>query len=329
MGSKKNFKSLCLIILAVVFVFAISACQPKPNNGAEPEILRLNYGGATVGGAAYAVSVAHATIWNENIEGLDVTVEASTGGADNAIMTHNNEYQIAHAANIAAYNVFHGVDEYEGQKHENIRGIIPLYSCCLQVVVLDDSPIETVEDLKGKRISVGIKGSGTEIISRNFLKLQGLTYDDIEEYYLAYTETVDGLKDGSLDVGLISTGIPTPAVMELSATHNIRILPVEVDEAQLTDYPFFSPGPVPAGTYEVFDYDIPTIRFYTIGFVHKDLSDDLVYEMTKALWENKDRLAEIHSSQKHLNSDEVQTAMAPIPLHPGAERYYKEQGWVK
>lgn len=315
-----------LVFCIILFVFA-SAVQMV-----SAQEVRLHYAGSTVGGGAYIVALAHAQVVNEMVDGVSITVESTPGGVDNARLVNMNEFQIGHAANIAAYNAYHGKGEFEGNPAENLRGWIPLYSSFVQIVVLNDSPIKTIEDLKGKRVSVGPMGSGTENIAKSFFTGAGMTYEDFGKvYYLPYAESNSGLIEGSLDAAFIATGIPTPAVEELSATRDIRILTVEPKEAKIitSDYPYFSPGIIPADTYGFLDKDLPTVRGATIAFIHKDIPEDVVYKMTKAIWENIDILASIHSSQKHLKPGMISSGVQSImDLHPGAEKYYREQGWL-
>ena len=299
---------------------------------ANSQAMKLHYAGSGVGGGAYIVALAHAQVINEKVDGINVTVEATPGGVDNARLVNINEFQIGHAANIAAYNAYHGKAEFEGKPAKKILGFVPLYSSFVQLVVLKDSSIKSVKDIKGKRISVGPMGSGTESIAKSFFTGAGMSYDDFKEYYLPYSETLNGLKSGSLDAGFIATGIPTPSVEEIAATHDIRIIPVQHEEAvEITDdYPYFSPGVIAADTYQFLNKDLPTVRGFTVAFVNKDIPKDAVYKMTKAIWENKDILSSIHSSQKYLEPDMVKYGIQPImDIHPGAKQYYDEQNWLK
>ena len=199
------------------------------------------------------------------------------------------------------------------------------------VIVLENSPIKTYHDLKGKRVSLGVKGGTAEIICDLVMKEgYGLTEETYDLYNIPPSEAANGLKDGSLDAINVGGGIPSPVIMEMQATHPVRVLPVEPEIAEkiYENYPFMIPGVIPEGTHEGHP-EVPAVRTYTIGYVNKDLPEDLVYEMTKAIWENIDELAQVHVSQKDLDPSMIKSvASLPVPLHPGAERYYKEKGWL-
>ena len=325
---KKN--KLFMLLLMVLIMGTLVACGSNTETGSasdeesgNKETIYLSYGAGTVGSAVNSVVLAHTKIFSDNVPNLQVSAQASGGGVDNLKFTEDNTFQISTAANISIYQAMNGVGDFESGALKNIRGLIPVYPSYVQIVVPSKSDIYTIEDMRGKKISVGNKGSGAEVICQSFFNGAGMSYEDFKPYYLAQQETMDGVKDGSLDVGFFATGVPASAVMELMTTSDVRLIEINTEEAAkiTADYPFFSPGVIPAGTYKGQDKGIPTVQGFTDAYVHKDVPDDIVYAMVKALWEHKDQLGEIHASQKVLNPEMIETGLMPIvDLHPGAAK---------
>ena len=343
----KQWTAVLMVLLVIALVFTgcgqstpEPAPSPEPTNGeteapAEPEApaetYRLSYGAGTVGSAVNTVVMGHVALLNEYVPGLEVTAEASGGGVDNLRFTEDDVFQISTAANISMWQAMNGVGDFEGEPVQNVTGWMPMYSSFVQIVVRGDSDIYSVEDLRGKRVSVGLLGSGAEVIASSFFNGADLPYSEFEPYYLAHQETNDAMADGTLDAAFYATGVPTPAVMELGATRDIRLIPVPVEEAEYitADYPFFSPGVIPAETYDFIDEDVPTVQGFTNSFVRRDLPEELVYEMTKAVWEHLDELAQVHSSQRYKEPSMIASGLEPVAeIHPGAARYYREMGWI-
>ena len=319
-------RKLIAVGFALSLLLSVSAMNAQAG-----QVVDLAYGAGTVGSTINSVVMAHTTIINEQNIGIRISAEASGGGVDNIRLTGDGEFQISTAANISAWQAVNGVGDFAGDKVDNVLGLLPIYSSFVMIVVPKDSPIKTLADLKGKKVSVGVKGSGAEVIVQSFITGAGMTYDDFRPYFLAQSESNDGLKDRSLDALIYATGVPMPAIMELNATDDIRLIPVSVEEAEMitADYPFFSPGTIPAGTYDGMNDPIPSVQGFTIGFIRADVPDDIVYTITKIIWENRDALARIHASQRLLEPSMIKSGLLPImDIHPGAMKYYKEQGWV-
>jgi len=256
------------------------------------------------------------------------SVEATGCGVDSTILNNANQVDFGSAANGVVYQAYRGIGRFKKKRYTNIRGWVPCYQLPLHIVVLHDDPANTIADLKGKRISVGIKGSGSEVVADEVFTALGMPYAHFKPYYLQYRETLDGLKAGTLDAAIFVTGIPVPALLELEATHPFKLIPLsEENITRVTKkYSYYYPVTIPAETYKGIG-EIQTVGSYTITTVYKDLSEDFVYRATKAFWENQDVMIAAHPSQKRLELKMVKEAILPIlPLHPGAERYYKEVG---
>jgi len=292
----------------------------------------LSYGAGTSGSTINSVVLGHTQIINQYCNDVEVAAEASGGGSDNLRLVQDGTFDMSTSGNVAVYQAEQGKGDFVGENFDKVLGWIPNYASYFFCVVPKESNIQTLADLKGKRVSVGVKGSGQEVYTRAVLEGDGIKYEDFTPYYLKADESNDGLKDGSLDAIIYATGNPVPAIMELIAVDEIRIVGIPKDEAEkiCKTAPFLSPGKIPGGSYKGMDTDIPTVQSFTIAFISADVPEDMVYEMTKTLWEHKDELATIHSSQKALDPSMIDYGITSVmKLHPGAEKYYKEKGWIK
>jgi uncharacterized protein len=212
---------------------------------------------------------------------------------------------------------------------KKLRGIAGMYPNYIQIVASADSGIRTLADLKGKRVSVGAPKSGTELNARAVLKAAGLTYKDLAKVeYLPFGESVELMKNRQLDVTLQSAGLGVSALRDLSAS--MKIVVVEIPPAVVAKIgdPAYQPAIIPAGTYEGQNKDVPAIAIQNFLVTHEGVPADTVYKMTKAMWDNLPALVAAHSAGKGIKKETALAGMA-VPLHPGAEKYYREIGMLK
>ncbi len=316
------------VVVLCVGVALVTAAGSTESSG---ERVRIAFGGAPATSSAYVVAVAYGDIINGQVEGIDITIEETGGGVDNVKMIQSGELQGGVANSVASYSAYRGINAFEGQEpFENLRSWVPQYTWPIQMVVPADSPAQTIYDLIGKKIGVDIVGRGAEVSNRDMLTSLGLSYDDIDNYHVSMTESLDLLRTGDLDATFIGTGAPTAIIVEYGTTQDFRLISLSEEDVNkvANDYPYYFPIVIPAGTYDDLTEDVLTVGGYTNAFVHKDLPEDAVYEMTKAVWENRDRLEEAHPSQRRLSGDMVPYLDATVPLHPGAARYYREVGFI-
>lgn len=289
-------------------------------------------GASSAGHTTFQIMTGWSTIINREVPDVSVTVQASGASVPTTQLVQQGRIQAGPAGNSAPYEAVRSIGAFEGQpKADKVRTWMPIYVYGAQLVVPAESEIDDWTDLAGKRVGVGSVGSVGEQTNRLILETLGVGYDKIDEYQIPHGEMVNGLKTGSLDAIIETTGIPTAGVLELESTRDIRI--VGLTEAQIAQVDaasdLLSGGVVPADSYGSLDADVPIIVGYTINIVNADVDDDLLYAMTKAIWENLDELEDVHPSQKHLKPEWLKASLLPIaPLHPGAERYYRERGWI-
>ncbi|HWO95698.1 MAG TPA: TAXI family TRAP transporter solute-binding subunit [Bacillus sp. (in: firmicutes)] len=209
----------------------------------------------------------------------------------------------------------------------NIRAVASLYPNYMQIVAPKSAKIHTLQDLKGKSIVVGERGSGTEVMTKRILAAAGITYDDINADFLSFSEGIEGIKNGITDAAFFSSGYPNSGITELAANYEVEIIPVpkELIEELKKEHPAFDMGTIPANTYKGVTEDRETVIVNSLLITNKDLPEEEVYELTKTLFDNLEGLRNVHSSAKEIELEKAARKL-PLPLHPGAEKYYNEKG---
>lgn len=262
----------------------------------------------------------------ENVK-LSATAESGNASVANAKLLGRGEIESAFAAADILDAAYKGTGQFEGAKIENIRAIGALYPETVQLVVRADSGINSFADLAGRSISSGSPGSGQWQLLGDLLEAHGMTRDDVSEDLSSFSQSVDKIKDGNLDASLITAGAPTSSVIDLANGHAIKIVPLKGPAiAKLQEkQPYYVNAILPAGSYKGIDSDVETLAVRAIWATHADVSDDIIYAVTKALYENTETLGKVHPKGKEVK---VETALesVSIPVHPGAKRYYDEKG---
>lgn len=296
----------------------------------QPAFFRIGTGGTA--GTYYPVGGMLANAIS-NPPGLILTAQASNGSVANinAITSGQAESGFSQA-DVAAW-AYTGTGLYEGKpKVEDLRLIANLYPESIHFVATKSSGVKSIADLKGKRVSLDEPGSGTLVDARIILKAFGISEKDIKPEYLKPNQASDKIKDGSLDAFVFVGGYPTAAISELAATGSgIVLLPIDGAQAEAIrkEYPFFATDNIPANTYK----DVPAVTTVAVGaqwVTSAKQPEDLVYNITKALWSDKTRavLDAGHAKGKVIRK-ETALAGAGIPVHPGAAKFYKEAGLLK
>jgi hypothetical protein len=261
---------------------------------------------------------------------LSATAETSNASVANATLLGKGEIETAFVAADILDAGYKGIKQFDGKKMVNLRALGSLYPETVQMVVRTGANMNTFADIKGKSVSSGSPGSGQWQLLGDLLEAHGLTRADVKEDYSSFAQSVEKIKDGNLDVSLITAGAPTASITELSNAHEIKILPLAgpgIDKLQSVQ-PYYAKTILRANTYKGQTTDVPTIAVRAIWASHDKLDDEMAYQLTKALYENTETLAKVHVMGKEIT---LQTALESIsiPLHPGAERFYKEKGMVK
>ncbi len=208
---------------------------------------------------------------------------------------------------------------------DKLRGIAAVYPNYIQIVASKESGIKTLEDLKGKSISVGAPKSGTELNARAILGAAGMSYEDLGKVeYLPFAELVELMKNRQLDATLQSAGLGVASLKDLSTSVDIQVVAVPAEVAAKLGAPYVA-GDIPANTYNGQDESVPTVAVINFLVSHDGVDDDTAYQMTKSMFENLDELKAAHAAANAIDINKALNGM-PIPVHPGAQRYYDEQG---
>ncbi|ASM74810.1 MULTISPECIES: TAXI family TRAP transporter solute-binding subunit [Roseobacteraceae] len=294
---------------------------------------RTFFGIATggTGGTYYPLGGMLAQLISNTAEMPDTKISATaeTGNASvaNAQLLGRGEIESAFVAADILDAAVRGVGQFEGAPLENLRAVGALYPETVQLVVRADSGIEKFEDLKGKSISSGSPGSGQWQLLGDLLEAHGIAREDVSEDYSSFSQSVDKIKDGNLDASLITAGLPTSSVTDLANGHEIRIVPLNgpaIAKLQETQ-PYYANSVITAGAYKGVDADVETLAVRAIWATHADVSEDLIYSVTKALYENTETLGQVHPMGKQISIDKALESVS-IPVHPGAAKYYAEKG---
>ncbi|WP_096438105.1 TAXI family TRAP transporter solute-binding subunit [Alteribacter populi] len=259
--------------------------------------------------------------------GIDSSVQATGASVENINLIESGRAELAITMADAVLQAYEGSGEFDGEEPvDSLRGLAALYPNFVQVVTTEDSSIETFEDLQGKSVGVGAPNSGVELNARMVLEAHGMSYDDINEDYLSYAEAIDQIKNGMVDAAFVTSGVPNATVIDLDTTHDAKIVPIEGEAMDYLEenYPFFSAEMIPADAYGN-EEEISTAAITNLLLISNDISEDATYEITKALFENLDAIQGSHNAAQEITLETVEVGM-PVPLHPGAERYFEEVG---
>ncbi|MDR0896757.1 MAG: TAXI family TRAP transporter solute-binding subunit [Oscillospiraceae bacterium] len=289
------------------------------------------YLGMVTGGTAgtyYALGGDIAALWSAQVADVEVTAQTSGGSKANILLIDEGGAEIAFAQNdVMAYAYAGDADNFAGQVVDSFSALGALYPELVQIVVAADSDIKTVADLKGKRVSVGAIGSGVYFNAVQILGKAGLTLDDIEEQYLSFDESSTAFQNKQIDACFITAGLPNPAIIEVSTKIPVRLIGLEaamMDEL-VAEYPYYFSVTVPAGTYAGIEEDVSVPSVSSVLIVSNELSEEMVYELAKALFDNVDLLT--HAKKAEISA-EAAVVGVPVPFHPGAAKYFAEKGLI-
>ena len=314
--------SLRRTLLAIV----TATCFSIPAYAAE--FLNVLTGGTS--GVYYPLGVALSQIYGKALPNVKVSVQVTKASAENLNLLQSGRGEIAFSLGDAVNEAWKGNEE-AGFKMPltKLRTVAAVYPNYIQIVASAESGIRTLADLKGKRIAVGAPKSGTELNARDIFKAAGMSYKDFAKVeYLPFGESVELIKNRQLDATLISAGLGVAAVRDLAASISIVIVPIPPEVVAKTGETAYQVGAVPANTYNGQTAEIKTVAVQNFLITHEGVSADTVYTLTKAMFDNLDTLTASHSAAKAIRK-ETAALGAPVPLHPGAERYYREAGLIK
>ncbi|MGE5599778.1 MAG: TAXI family TRAP transporter solute-binding subunit [Bacteroidota bacterium] len=282
--------------------------------------LTLATGGTA--GTYYPLGGAMAQIWNAKVGGVNVSVQATGASAENIRLINKKQVDLAFVQNDINHYAYKGIEVFK-EKLPDFAVIAALYPEIVQIVVAADSPIKSVADLKGKRVSVGAPGSGVEANARQILESFKMNYTSIKPLFLSFAESADQFKNGQIDAFFVVAGAPTAAIQDVAAQHKIRLL--SFTDAQIEkladEYQFFSKVVIPARTYSGQAEAVTTVAVKATLICRPDLEEGLVYNLTKTLFENLGAMG--HAKAKEITLKDAVVGIS-TPYHPGALRYFRE-----
>lgn len=316
-----------LILFLIVFAFSFASVTQSA------DVIPLKIGAGSVGGSWFPMMTATMVVLNEEVPGIVATVVPG-GAISNARNVNKKSFDIGLTYLSSAYEAMEGLPPFK-KKLTDLRAIGNYPSAPYQYTVPAGSDIKSIKDLHDKNVSAGKRGSGTELAFSRVLGMYGLSYDSIRKeggtvHFVGYGETKMLFKDRHINMGIFDHRSPDPGIVEAEMAFPCRVLNLEPEilEAYLKKYPGHLTWKIPKGTYKGQKEEAVTLAWAPMLATHKDVPEDLIYNLTKAIYANPERLSKGFKALRLL-SPEMAVAGVPIPFHPGAERYFKEKGVLR
>ena len=304
------------LLLLSVLVLSLVSC----NNA------KLTMGTGGTGGTYYQFGAILSQYIENNAEVGCVAV-STDGSKANIQGIDAGDYQLGTVQSDVMAYAWNGTNTFEADgKVDTFRVVGGLYAEAVQIITMDPD-IKSVADLAGKSVSIGAPGSGVYFNAIDVLAAAGLTENDIKAQYQSFNDSVESLKDGKIDAGFIVAGAPTPAIVELMTTADAYLVPIDGDIAAgiMNDCPYYTSYTIPAGTYDGQETDVNTITVKATLIVSADTSEDTVYNITKAIFDNVEAITAEHAKGAELSIENATSGMT-APFHKGAAKYFKEKG---
>jgi TRAP transporter TAXI family solute receptor len=290
---------------------------------AAPERIAIGTGGT--GGLFYVIGAGMAEIINEDMKNATARAEVTGASVENIRRIAADQMTMGFSSSSTLYEAKEGIGAFD--KPQPVAAIAYLYPAVLQIATTADSGIKTMADLGGKTVSLGPPGSNAAVLAERLLKTYGV-FNQKNARFLSYSEGTNALRNGNVDAVVVLAGAPTAALIDLAAQRDMRLIPIEQNKVAelLNEYPFYQVHEIPAGTYKGQDKPVQVINDPATLFTKADADADLVYNITKSIFSNLDELGEVHPQAKKISVKSAPNA--PIALHPGAKRFFAEQGAI-
>lgn len=312
------------ILLLIAVVAEPAFCQNKPAQ--MPRFIEI--GTAGTGGAYYPIGIAMANILSDRLK-IQATAQVTGGAVENIRLIQEGSVKIAITTTASAFRGLNGQPPFI-KPNPRVSGLFSnLTQGVFQVAVRENSPIKSLQDLKGKRVSLGPQGGLAVEMSDYVFRAAGFSIADVKATFLSYEESATMMDDGNLDAVIIQSALPSPALQQLQSSgkhFNMISLPAEVIAKVTTDQPYFSAFSIPASVYKT-PTDIQTLNSTNMAIIDRDLPDEVVYQILKAFMSDIDKIRASQPSARGFSIENA--AQMPIPLHPGAEKYYRELKLLK
>lgn len=328
---KMNFKALFAVAVAGVLAMGLAGCggggseSSDGGSGAtttESSSLRFVTGGES--GTYYAYGSVLAQFATNGDYGLSVTALAGNGSQANVQALEDGDADIAFCQSDVLAYAYEGTNLFEGAAYKDFSIVANLYQEQVQIVTCDPN-IKTVEDLKGKTVSIGAAGSGVYFNAVDVLKAYDMTTDDIEAVYQSFADSADSLKDGKIDAAFIVAGAPTTAITDLSTTKTAYLVSMDDEHVEklLKASPYYAKATIKADAYGM-ESDTTTVSVGAVIIANNSVSEDAIYNLTKSIFEGAKSNADAHAKYGELSLEGAASVTA-VPYHPGAAKYFAEQ----
>ena len=298
----------------VILVLMLSACS-EPS---QPSTFAIATGGPA--GLYYPYGGGMASIWSKELPHVNAKAEVTGGSVTNVIQVARQESELGIAMADVVTDAYLGTGRFP--QALPLRVLFTAYPNIVHILTLKGSGVERVQELVGKRVSLGAAGSGTAVAAENILTGLGLTLNDIAPAYLSFGETTSALKDGTIDAGFVVGGLGIAAVTELAVTRDLVLVPLSAEDlAQLNkQFPAYAGYQIPGGTYDKISHDVQALGIWSAVVVHEDMAPDLAFELTCTMYQHKEQLLKVSQVAQAMTLENIHQLKA-VPLHPGTERY--------
>ncbi|GAA4933573.1 TAXI family TRAP transporter solute-binding subunit [Streptomonospora halophila] len=310
---------------AAAGVIALAGCGVG-DTGAGGELTMAT---GSTGGTYYPLGAEMAKIWSDNIEGVNVSTQSSGASVENMRLLDQGENELVMAINGVAANAVDGEADFAEEPLSNpgeVRMLGNVYPEVLQIVASADSGIETIADLKGKRVDIGPPGSGTAVAAEQILEAYGMSLDDIEVFNSTFEEASTKLSDGQTDAAFAILALPAGSIEQVATSSDVQLVDITGDglETLTSDNPSYSPLTIEAGTYSGQDEPAETVTNWATLYTTADLDEETAYNLVKEMYERADEIGHDVGSQVKLET--AVDGQGAVDFHPGAKRYYEEEG---
>jgi len=313
----------------MAFLVAALAAFGVASAGAQDKKVRLSIGTGGTGGVYYPLGGGLAAMISKYLAGVEATAEVTAGSIANLQLIAGGKSEMAFTMADAAWDATNGLEKFKDAKVP-LRTLVVFYPNRMHVVTVEGTGISSMKDLKGKRVSTGAPASGTEVMALRLIEASGVDPKDMTRERLSVAESVNALKDGKIDAFFWVGGVPTPSITDLAATPGKKIKLVDhgdAAEAMRKKYgPIYVKNKILANAYPGEARDTSNVDVWNLIVVPEKADENLVYQITKIMFEKKDELVKVHKDAAFLDLNNQLTGGSPIPFHPGALRYFSEKG---
>lgn len=327
-------KRILVVLVVITLVFSLVACnntqgeKPSGGNGVEEpgkegrKLSQLVAGTSSSTGTYYLYGGNWSKVINSKVEGVDITCEVSGGPTKNLQLMENDEIDLGFVTAWMAGEAFSGIGEFEGDKSTNSRAMFPMYTSVMYIFTVEGRGIETIQDLEGKNVGTGSPGGTSDKAARRVLEVLNVKPREVSA--LSSDVAANAISDGLVDAAFYVGSVPASYMMNLETTNKLKFIELKDEEFEkiFNNYPFWAKDIMPANTYKNQDVDIELISFWNYAIAHKDLDEDLVYDLVKETFENNNLFIETDKNFKTTIVEYIDKIVTP--LHKGAYKYYKE-----